>query len=86
MSHLEQVEAYLHGREQCSPGELEQLADFLLSAMLKNRNRTKCRREEYPVLSARQWQRRLRQEIPFTALPRGVRVALGLSVTDAEVQ
>ena len=63
-----------------SPDALERLADILLASTLKSRRRTKARDEEYPVLSARQLQRRQRLEIPFSCLPVHVKVSLGVAV------
>lgn len=78
------LEKYLQMHPDLNPEDLESLADLLLADQLKNRSRTKTRVEEYPVLSDRQFQRRYSREIPFSALPKGFKVAFGLAVEDEE--
>ncbi|TCP57996.1 hypothetical protein EV586_102444 [Tumebacillus sp. BK434] len=79
----EEVERYLQDPNREMTAEvLEELADDLLAPILKDKSRTKSARQEYTILSPRQLERRWEREVVFTALSKGAKVLLGLTVEE----
>jgi hypothetical protein len=48
--------------------DLQKQADLLLASFLKDRNKGKCKHDEYPILSDTQLKRRYQKEIPYSNL------------------
>ncbi len=79
----EEIAQYLGEDENMrSPVILEELADDLLSGLLRDKSRTKSQQQEYPILSERQLKRRQIRETSFTYLPKSTKAAFGIAIEE----
>jgi hypothetical protein len=70
------------GHLHLSEEDLEQMADELLAKDLKCKKCNKTRKEEYPILSINQLDRRRRKEIPFSSLNLSEKIKLGIPTVE----